>query len=432
MKLKPKIKKVLRITWEASRALIVLVVVALMLTSSAIPSSGLSSQVHSITRDLEFDFVTWTLNAVFSKVSDWGFSIEKLMPEEQQSELVLEYLEQVQTVNTLNAEILLIYANPDIPDPEIASNEQRTQRDTAYHRLNSLAPLAESILQSQLMSVINQSDLGILGQVLPPSLYKTSEIPYSLVISPRTSISQVLDLSLQPGLETEAMEQIENSVFSSLDHSALVVPIGGIGTYPTMVMQTTNIVWLTEVIAHEWTHNYLTLRPLGINYGTNAALRTINETVASLSGKELGRILLENYYPAYLPAEEEPEENQTAATQPKSDPNAFDFRAEMRITRVEVDRLLAQGEVEAAEQYMETRRGFFWEQGYLIRKLNQAYFAFYGAYNDEPGGGASGEDPIGPAVIAYRDHFDSLADFLNAISWINSYDDLLVRLAQLP
>jgi hypothetical protein len=198
-----------------------------------------------------------------------------------------------------------------------------------------------------------------------------------------------------------------------------------------MIMQTTNIVWLTEVIAHEWTHNFLTLRPLGINYGTSAELRTINETVASLSGKELGRLLLENYYPAYVPAEEKPEEKQTASPQPKPDPNAFDFRAEMRITRVEVDRLLAQGEVEAAEQYMETRREFFWDQGYLIRKLNQAYFAFYGAYNDEPGGGASGVDPIGPAVTAYRDHFDSLADFLNAISWINSFDDLLVRLDRL-
>jgi len=163
MKMNLKIKKVLRITWEASRALIVLVVVALMLTSSAIPGGGLSSQVQSITRDLEFDFVTWTLNAVFSKVSDWGFSIEKFMPQEQQSELVLEYLEQVQTVNTLNAEILLIYASPDIPDPEIASNEQRTQRDTAYQKLNSLAPLAESILQSQLMAVASDGSARLIS-----------------------------------------------------------------------------------------------------------------------------------------------------------------------------------------------------------------------------------------------------------------------------
>jgi hypothetical protein len=79
---------------------------------------------------------------------------------------------------------------------------------------------------------------------------------------------------------------------------------------------------------------------------------------------------------------------------------------------------------------MELRRQFFWDNGYLIRKLNQAYFSFYGAYNDQPGGGASGEDPIGPAVVAYREQFDTLADFLNAISWINSYEGLLNRLGQ--
>ena len=63
------------------------------------------------------------------------------------------------------------------------------------------------------------------------------------------------------------------------------MPIGGIGTYPTMVMQSTNLAWLTEAIAHEWTHNYLTLRPLGLNYETTPELRTINET-SCVSGRQ--------------------------------------------------------------------------------------------------------------------------------------------------
>lgn len=68
----------------------------------------------------------------------------------------------------------------------------------------------------------------------------------------------------------------------------------------------------------------------------------------------------------------------------------FDFRgAEMRQTRLRVDELLAAGKINEAEQYMEMRRQF-WEYGYHIRKINQAYFVFYGSYNDEPGGGAAG------------------------------------------
>jgi hypothetical protein len=355
-------------------------------------------------------------------------SLDKFIPSEDQSDLVLYYLAQAQEVRRLNAEVLLVYANPEIPNPKAASLSLRLERDQAQARLDDLEPLAESILQAQLISVVKETGLEVLGQVLPPSLYRTSDIPYSLIVSPRTEISQVVDISLEPGMPTELMEQIETHVYTQLDHAALVVPIGGIGTYPTMVMQSANIVWLTEVISHEWTHNFLTLRPLGINYFTNEELRTINETVASLAGKELGRLILAKYYPSYLPPEVDEGESPPAVIQQEPDAPVFDFRLEMRETRLEVDRLLALGEVDAAEDYMEQRRQFFWENGYLIRKLNQAYFAFYGAYNDEPGGGAAGEDPVGPAVVAYRAKFDNLADFLNAISWIDSYEGLLKRL----
>jgi len=60
-----------------------------------------------------------------------------------------------------------------------------------------------------------------------------------------------------------------------------------------------------------------------------------------------------------------------------------------------------EGEITKAENYMELRRQIFVEHGYLIRKLNQAYFAFYGAYAENPVS-AAGEDPVGPAVRELR------------------------------
>ena len=96
----------------------------------------------------------------------------------------------------------------------------------------------------------------------------------------------------------------------------------------------------------------------------------------------------------------------------------------MRETRVTADQLLAEGKIEEAEQYMEQRRVVFWEHGYQIRKLNQAYFAFYGAYADHPGGGAAGSNPVGEAVQALRERSGSLAEFINRISWISSFEQL--------
>jgi hypothetical protein len=95
----------------------------------------------------------------------------------------------------------------------------------------------------------------------------------------------------------------------------------------------------------------------------------------------------------------------------------------MHETRVTADQMLAEGKIEEAETYMELRRQVFWENGYLLRKLNQAYFAFHGAYADVPGG-AAGQDPVGPAVRALREQSDSLADFINTISWMTSFEQL--------
>ena len=174
------------------------------------------------------------------------------------------------------------------------------------------------------------------------------------------------------------------------------MPIGGVGVYPTMVMETTDLNWTLDTIAHEWTHNYLNLRPLGINYSTTPELRTMNETTASISGGEVGNYVLEKYYPELLKSSSSQNLISLNQVNQLDDPPPFDFRAEMHETRVTVDKLLAAGKIEEAESYMEKRRQIFWNNGYLIRKLNQAYFAFHGAYADVPGG-AAGEDPVGPA-----------------------------------
>ena len=99
-------------------------------------------------------------------------------------------------------------------------------------------------------------------------------------------------------------------------------------------------------------------------------------------------------------------------------------------TRVRADELLAAGRVEEAEEYMEERRLFLWENGYRIRKLNQAYFAFYGAYADLPG--QRGEDPIGPALLTLREESPSLRVFLDRVAPVTSLEALQQLAAEPP
>ena len=396
----------------------------LLLAYSTVPPGDQLERVRAFTRHIEFDYVTWTLNALGGKIRDGALGMQTYLVNEQvERQVVLDYIELVERVQRAEGHLENIFADPEVSNPELASALVRRQLGEMYAEREQLAPLAEAVLQNQVTTTVAELGLTYGGQPFPPVLYRTTPLPTALIISPRDVIRQDYNISLPPDMTADERTILEEQVDSALDVSSLVVNVGGIGLYPTMVMQSTSLNWLAEVISHEWTHNFLTLRPLGISYMKSPELRTINETAASIAGKEIGSALIERYYPDMVPlppAEipDAPEEDEPAQV-----PTPFDFRTEMRNTRERADDLLAEGKIEEAEDYMETRRQVFWEHGYRIRKLNQAYFAFYGAYADLPGG-AAGEDPVGEAVRSLRVESPTLADFLKRISWMTSFEQL--------
>ena len=401
----------------------VIILAILLLGGSSISPGDKTERVRAFTRDIEFNYVSWTVDALRVKLDQISLGTSNYLSEEADRQVVLDYLDLVTRIQQAEAQLREVYGNPEIEDKQAASDILRQDLDKLFVQKEKLAPLAESVLQNQVNHVAADMGLTVGGQLIPPILYHSTPLPYALIVSPRDAIRQDMNISLDPDLTIDQQVALEEEVDQSLDVSSLVVGIGGIGTYPTMVSQTNNLPWLVEVISHEWTHNYLSLRPLGINYLTSPELRTMNETAASISGKEIGRAVLERYYPEFVPPAPPPPTQNTDKEAPEPEPPAFDFRAEMRETRVKVDELLAEGKIEEAEGYMEQRREFFWDNGYHIRKLNQAYFAFYGAYADVPGG-AAGEDPVGAAVRQLRAESPSLAAFLNRISWMSSFDQL--------
>jgi len=389
--------------------------------------SGESDRVRVYTREIEFDYPNWVWDAAWTKLEQGVIGAPFLFDRGTNKHIVFEYLRTTRQLMQAESRIEQIYANPDVADKDATSALVRAQRDKLIARQNLIAPFAEATLQSQIGEAL--ADLGLTtgGQTIPPVLYHTSPTPLALIVAPRDRIVQITNISVLPTLTLDEQIELEDEVARSLNVSTLVVPIGGVGVYPTMVMETTDLRWILDTIAHEWTHNYLNLRPLGLNYTTTAELRTMNETTASIAGNEVGTYVLQKFYPELLGSSPSQDrislDDLPPASNGSDDPPPFDFRAEMHETRVKADELLAQGKIEEAETYMEQRREIFWQNGYLLRKLNQAYFAFHGAYADVPGG-AAGEDPVGPAVRALREQSDSLADFINTIAWITSFEEL--------
>lgn len=391
---------------------------AVLLSSSVVSFDDPVDRARQFTAPVEYDYVRWLATAMSEKSAQAQLNAAQRLSPADQSDVVRRYFELIRELEEMEAQIQRIYTDPSIEDPESSAAAVLRDHSVVETALADLAPLAESILQAQVTQALDDEGIGFLSQAMPPVLFHSSPLPKALIVSPRDTIRQEVNISLLANLSLEDITRLENRVEKSMDASALVVDVGGIGVYPTMVQRSSSLEWTIDTIAHEWTHNYLTLHPLGLNYDTTPELRTMNETTASIVGSEISRAVLEKHYPELATSG-----TKTGNVLASPEKQEFDFRREMHLTRIKVDELLSKGLVDEAETYMEQRRIVFVEHGYMIRKLNQAYFAFHGAYADTPGG-AAGEDPVGPAVRELRQQSATLAEFLRTIAWMNSFEDL--------
>jgi hypothetical protein len=194
--------------------------------------------------------------------------------------------------------------------------------------------------------------------------------------------------------------------------SSLVAPIGGLATYPAMVLEDDSAQRVLAAIAHEWMHQYLVFYPLGAGYWNSQETREINETTAEMIGQEVGNSVVATLGLA------------APSTAPPAAPatTGFDFASFMRQTRARTEALLAAGRVDRAEAYMRARRDQLARHGYSIRKLNQAYFALYGSYGE--GYAASPANPIPGLLHALRDKSASLGDFVMRVRGVTTVAQL--------
>ncbi len=371
----------------------------------------------ALTSPYAFDFLGWEIGSLASKVkthfADGDFAY---LNEQRRQQTVGTYFATADLIGRLDDEITRIHADPT--DAQRARLPKLTEMLTgARQRLADLAPATEAILQDQVAAILAEEGIGAIPfGIFPPVATRFESPPLILVVSPREKIEIKTGAQLRPGMSLDQMERLESGV-DSLGVSSLVVAIGGISTYPAMIMETGNRDWAVTTVGHEWLHDYLFLRPLGWSYGQSSEIIAINETVVDIAAEEVGDKTLQRFYGVPIPNRTR---SSDAPPAPGADPQAFNFNREMRTTRLAADALLAQGKVAEAEQYLEERRRFFLDKGYVIRKLNQAYFAFYGSYADGP----ISVDPIGRDLRTLRSRTTSLREFMDVTSRLTSYDDL--------
>jgi hypothetical protein len=284
----------------------------------------------------------------------------------------------------------------------------------------------EEVIESTISAVL--ADEGIAywrGFVFPPVDIRLSEPPRLLVTSPRDRIERTHDVLLDPGVDVEQIGEIERSLRDRWDLSGLVTQIGGVATYPASLVNTLPLQPTLELASHEWLHHYLAFRPLGRNVFSSPEMQTLNETLADIVGREIGGIAYERL--DGTPDSRSPGEEADPAISSPEEKNVFDFDGEMRVTRKRVDELLSEGKINEAEAYMEERRQHFVANGFHIRVLNQAYFAFYGTYAESP----TSVSPIADQLHEFRNLTPDLKSFVAAVADASSYGQFLDALERL-
>ena len=272
---------------------------------------------------------------------------------------------------------------------------------------------AEAAVDSAIADVYLRGGVGSGDRLFPPVLVALTSPPEVLVVSPRTALRVDESILLRP-LPVAQQEALESSA-DSTGVSSLVAPIGGIATFPSKVVDSGSPAQVISSAAHEWVHHYLIFYPLGLGYFSSQETREINETTADLIGNEVGAQAARDLG---LPGPPAPGPRVRA---PSAQPT-FDFTAFMRETRLQVEQFLAQGQVDQAEAYMEKRRLEVNQHGYAIRKLNQAYFAFYGSYTG--GFAASPRNPVPGYLRRLRADSPTLGAFLDRVRTITTVAQL--------
>ena len=382
--------------------------------------SNFNRQLSAIIQPYTFNYASWEFNTLvegLKRSSDPG-----QITDIDDTQSVVDYFSLVAELDSLESKLQVIPAQKTEDNKALIETEIEEVND----QIEALTPVVERTIAVQISQIL--AEQGIYNPLghnwfrlpFPPVNFSLESPLYELIISPRDEIQRIKSITLQPDITVSQMQEIEASI-DKLNVSSLVVQIGGLGaTYPTFVVKNGDLRWTIDTAAHEWLHQYLAFTPLGFGYildllgiYQNYDIGTINETVANMFSQEIGSIVYDKYYSQYQDTNDRTKEESPVST-------GFDFNGAMRDIRRNVDTYLAQGQIDQAEKYMVEQQQFLASKGYYIRRLNQAYFAFYGTYADGP----TSIDPIGPKLRSIRKNSLSLKDFLDTVSKFASSQDL--------
>ncbi len=380
------------------------------------------TEASAVSLEYGYGLVAWEFENFFDK---WGHRIWTAMPwtptsEQDRLDALDRYVVLVDELRAARDELNRV-SSTEVPDQLVVVAAQRDV-DRLIDERDGLRDGIEEYLEQIITEVVRSDEIGLIGSFFwPPVDFRIDNPPKLLVTSRRDEIFRIEDVLIDPDIPVDDMSRIEDELSDLSDISAIVLQTGGLASYPT-VIPTTGLKRLVVVASHEWLHAYLIFHPLGRAYFSNGDIRSTNETLADIFGREVGLRVYSEITGEPFVAPTRPEtasrtldEGDDSAERPTQE---FSFNRFMAETRSRTDEMLADGLIEEAEAYMESRRVELLDHGFTIRKINQAYFAFYGTYAESP----SSTSPIARYLWDLREQVDSVGEMVKLLRPLGTYE----------
>lgn len=397
-------------------AISTLMLIIIVSCCSCQQADDFNQTLNKIVDPYRFSIIEWELRTLTGELEQVLFSQTSYTIYD--SRVVVEYFELLDDISGLEYQISYLKDKIDKEDLSILHNQLEELQQERDLRKKGV----EKILELQIRETLKQLDLYLYNDIIginiafPPINFSLESPPHLLIVSPRDSIARMKEIILLQDLTLDEIDYIETEI-GKLGYSSIVLKIGGMATFPSFVTNNAGLEFTISTAVEEWFHQYLFFKPVGFLYAFNLLgiyedndISTINETIAGIVSDEIASIVYQNYYADYF----------EEYIYVYSESSGFDFYEEMRNIRIAVDNYLQAGGIEKAEAFMEERRLYILSQGYYVRRLNQAYFAFYGTYASSP----SSVNPIGEMLWDLRRTSTNVTDFILITSGIKNLDDL--------
>ena len=386
--------------FKIAKRLFVFSVIAFVLIGLVQCSDG-SSRSETAIAPYKYSLLRWELGNFSDK---WVRKFQDILPwnsvasREVRIDRAQEFFDLIVEMNELERR------------PESAESVKRISE--LRQRRIDMQPEVEETIESEISSVLADEGFSSrIGVIFPPVDTVFTKSPSALILSPRERIDHIGSTLLKPGISGDTRGKLEDLIFQEDGVSALIVNTSGVATYPSVITASGNLRDVLAITAHEWLHHWFFFQPLGQHFWDSSGMMTLNETAASIGGEIIG----DRAFTAMTGEKV----TRTPYREP-TDPAGFDYNVAMRETRVTTEALLSNGKIEEAETYMEDRRQFMADEGIYIRKINQAFFAFYGSYATN----AASASPIGDQLEELPGQSRTLGEFLQIVGNFDEVEDL--------